>query len=70
MLRIGGIRNAVEGEIRDLAGSLIHRFRCDPASNEIWDLRAANGEPAASGVYLVVLRDKKGSKTLRAAVVR
>jgi ligand-binding sensor domain-containing protein len=69
-LKLGGIRNALEGEIRDLAGTVIHRFHCDPASNEIWDLRIQNGEPAPPGVYLVVLHDKSGSKTLRAAVVR
>jgi ligand-binding sensor domain-containing protein len=69
-LKLGGIQNTLEGEIRDLAGNVIHRFRCDPASNEIWDLRRENGEPAPSGVYLVVLRDKFRSKTLRAAVVR
>jgi ligand-binding sensor domain-containing protein len=69
-LKLGGFQNTLEGEIRDLAGNLIHRFRCDPASNEIWDLRRENGEPAASGVYLVVLHDKSRSKTLRAAVVR
>ncbi len=70
MLKVGGIQNALEGEIRDLAGNVIHRFRCDPAANEIWDLTRENGEPVPSGVYLVVLRDKTGSRTLRAAVVR
>jgi len=69
-LKLGGIQNTLEGEIRDLAGNVIHRFRCDPASNEIWDLRNENGNPAPSGVYLVVLRDKSRSRTLRAAVVR
>jgi ligand-binding sensor domain-containing protein len=70
-LKLGGIQNTLEGEIRDLAGNVVHRFRCDPAQNEIWDLRRDNGEPAASGVYLVTLRDKSGgTKTLRAAVVR
>ncbi|HYQ89224.1 MAG TPA: two-component regulator propeller domain-containing protein, partial [Candidatus Binatia bacterium] len=70
-LKLGGIVNTVDGEVRDLAGNVVHRFHCDPAQNEIWDLRRENGEPAASGVYLVVLRDKSGgSKTLRAAVVR
>ncbi|HEY2924524.1 MAG TPA: two-component regulator propeller domain-containing protein [Candidatus Eisenbacteria bacterium] len=69
-LKLGGIQNVLEGEIRDLSGTVIHRFRCDPASNEIWNLRKENGEPAPSGVYLVVLHDKNGSKTLRAAVVR
>ena len=69
-LRIGGIQNALTGEVFDLAGNLVHRFRCDPAQNEIWDLRAASGEPAPSGVYLIVLHDKTRSKTLRAAVVR
>ena len=69
-LRLGGIQNTLDGEIRDLAGNLVHRFRCDPAQNEIWNLRAENGEPAPSGVYLVVLHDRSRSKTLRAAVVR
>jgi ligand-binding sensor domain-containing protein len=70
-LKLGGIQNTLEGEIRDLAGNVVHRFTCDPAQNEIWDLRRDDGAPAASGVYLVVLRDKSGgSKTLRAAVVR
>jgi sugar lactone lactonase YvrE len=70
ILKLGGIRNELEGEIRDLSGNVIHRFRCDPASNEIWDLRVGSGELAPPGVYLVVLRDKSGSKTLRAAVMR
>ena len=70
-LKLGGIQNTLEGEIRDLAGNVLHRFRCDPAANEIWNLRRENGEPAPSGVYLVVLRDRTGaSRTLRAAVVR
>lgn len=69
-LRIGGIQNSLTGEVRDVSGNLVHRFRCDPAQNEIWDLRAESGEPAPAGVYLIVLHDKRGSKTLRAAVVR
>jgi len=70
-LKLGGIVNTVDGEVRDLAGNVVHRFHCDPAQNEIWDLKRDDGAPAASGVYLVVLRDKSGgSKTLRAAVVR
>ena len=69
-LKLGGIRNALDGEIRDLAGNVIHRFRCDPAANEIWDLRNDGGDPAPSGVYLVVLRDKSQSRILRVAVVR
>ena len=70
-LKLGGIQNALDGEIRDLAGTILHRFHCDPASNEIWDLTNAEGEPAPSGVYLVVLRDPSGgTKILRAAVVR
>ncbi len=70
ILKLGGIQNAIEGEIRDLAGNVIHRFRCDPAANEIWDLTRDNGEPAPSGIYLVVIRDKTESRILRAAVVR
>ncbi len=69
-LRIGGIQNSLTGEVRDLAGNLVHRFRCDPAQNEIWDLRSESGDPAPSGVYLILLHDKSRSKTLRAAVVR
>ena len=69
-LKLGGIRSALDGEIRDLAGNVIHRFRCDPAANEIWDLRNDGGDFAPSGVYLVVLRDKSQSRILRVAVVR
>jgi len=70
-LRLGGIQNALTGEVRDVSGNVLHRFRCDPAANEIWDLKTAAGKPAPSGVYLIVLRDLSGGeKTLRAAVVR
>jgi ligand-binding sensor domain-containing protein len=69
-LKIGGIQNALDGEIRDVSGALIREFHCDPASNEIWDLKSADGSPASSGIYLVVLRDKGRTKILRAAVVR
>lgn len=69
-LRLGGIQSELTGDVRDASGTVIHRFRCDPASNEIWDLKDANGAPAPSGVYLVVLRDKGRSRILRAAVVR
>jgi hypothetical protein len=38
--------------------------------NEIWDMKTDQGDPVASGIYLVVLRDVTGGeKTLRAAVV-
>jgi hypothetical protein len=70
VLKLGGIQNALEGEIRDLAGNVVHRFRCDPAANEIWDLTRDDGAPASSGVYLVVIRDKTESRILRAAVLR
>jgi len=69
-LKLGGIQNALTGEVRDLSGNVLHRFRCDPAANEIWDLRTEKGDPAPSGVYLIVLRDTSGgATTLRAAVV-
>ena len=42
----------------------------DPAHNEVWDLRLANGSPAAPGVYVVVLRAGDRSRILRTAVVR
>jgi len=69
-LRLGGITDEVFGEVRDLTGALIRRFRCDPAHNEVWDLRLANGSPAAPGVYVVVLRAGDRSRILRTAVVR
>ena len=69
-LRLGGITDEVFGEVRDLTGALIRRFRCDPAHNEVWDLRLANGSPAVPGVYIVVLRAGGRSRILRAAVVR
>jgi len=69
-LRIGGIQNAFQGEIRDLAGNVIHRFQCDPVSDRIWNLSDSDGGPAAPGVYLVVLRDKDRTRVLRVAVIR
>jgi hypothetical protein len=69
-LRLGGITDEVEGEVRDLTGALIRRFRCDPVQNEVWDLRSANGSPASPGVYVVVLRAGDRTRILRAAVVR
>jgi ligand-binding sensor domain-containing protein len=69
-LRLGGITADVEGEIRDLTGALIRRFHCDPLRNEAWDLKLPNGSPAASGLYLVLLRDGDQSKVLRVAVIR
>ena len=69
-LRLGGITDQVTGEVRDVTGSLIRRFQCNPAQNQVWDLRLANGSMAAPGIYLVVLRDGDRSRILRAAVVR
>lgn len=69
-LRLGGITDEVSGEVRDLTGALIRRFECTPTQNQVWDLRLANGSPAASGIYLVVLRDGDRARILRAAVVR
>jgi ligand-binding sensor domain-containing protein len=69
-LRLGGITDEVSGEVRDVTGALIRRFRCDPSQNQVWDLRLANGSTAAPGIYLVVLRDGDRSRVLRAAVVR
>jgi ligand-binding sensor domain-containing protein len=69
-LRLGGITDEVTGEVRDLTGSVIRRFRCDPAQNEVWNLRLADGTPASPGVYIVVLRAGDRSRILRTAVVR
>ncbi len=69
-LRLGGLGNSVEGEIRDPAGRIVRRFRADPASNEIWDLTRADGGSVAPGIYLVVLRGRGETRILRAAVLR
>ena len=69
-LKIGGIQNALDGEIRDVSGKLIRRFHCDPASTEIWDFRNSEGSAVSPGLYLVVLRAKGQTKVLRAAVIR
>ncbi len=69
-LHLGGITGDVSGEIRDLNGSVIRSFRCNPAQNEAWDLRTDDGTPAAPGIYLVVLHSDGGSQVLRAAIVR
>jgi ligand-binding sensor domain-containing protein len=69
-LRLGGITGDVDGEIRDLSGTVIRTFHCNPAQTEIWDLRTADGTMASPGVYLVVLRSGGQSQVLRAAVLR
>ncbi len=69
-LRIGGLSGAATGEIRDVIGRLVRNFRADPVSNAIWDLSDASGAPAASGIYLIVLRDGDRVRILRAAVTR
>jgi hypothetical protein len=69
-LRLGGLTDAIEGEVRDPAGRMIHRFHADPSSNRIWDLARPDGGPAAPGIYLVVLRGKGTSRILRVALLR
>lgn len=69
-LRIGGLTGEATGEVRDVAGALVRRFRVNPAADVAWDLRGVGGEPAASGIYLIVLRDGARTRILRAAVAR
>lgn len=69
-LRIGGLKGEAEGEVRDATGALIRRFRVNPTADVAWDLRAANGSLAPSGIYLIVLRDGARTRILRAAVAR
>lgn len=69
-LKLGGLTDAVKGEIRDPAGRLVRRFHATPTSTLIWDLTRADGGAAAPGIYLVVLRDKGASRILRVAVLR
>ncbi|HEU4940700.1 MAG TPA: two-component regulator propeller domain-containing protein [Candidatus Eisenbacteria bacterium] len=69
-LRIGGIVGEVTGEIRDVTGAIVRRFRCDPAHDVVWDLLLADGTRARSGVFIVVLRDREEHRMLRVAVVR
>lgn len=69
-LRVGGLDNAIEGEIRDPAGRLVHRFHADPGSDQIWDLTRTDGGPAAPGIYLVLLRGHGATRILRVAVLR
>jgi ligand-binding sensor domain-containing protein len=69
-LRIGGIAGEVTGEIRDVTGAIVRRFRCDPAHDVVWDLLLADGTRARSGVFVVVLRDGAEHRMLRVAVVR
>lgn len=69
-LRIGGITGEVTGEIRDVTGAIIKRFRCDPAHDVVWDLLLADGTRARSGVFVVVLRDREEHRMLKVAVVR
>jgi hypothetical protein len=69
-LRIGGLLGEAEGEVRDLTGAIVRRFRVNPASDAAWDGRASDGSPARSGIYLIVLRDGTRTRILRAAVAR
>ena len=69
-LRIGGIVGEVTGEIRDVTGAIVRRFRCDPAHDVVWDLLLADGTRARSGVFVVVIRDHAEHRMLRVAVVR
>ncbi|HEX5032509.1 MAG TPA: two-component regulator propeller domain-containing protein [Candidatus Eisenbacteria bacterium] len=69
-LRIGGITGEVTGEVRDVTGAIVRRFRCDPAHDVVWDLLLADGTRARSGVFVVVLRDRDEHRMLRVAVVR
>ena len=69
-LRIGGITGEVTGEIRDVTGAIVRRFRCDPSHDVVWDLLLADGTRARSGVFVVVLRDREEHRMLRVAVVR
>ncbi|HET9940430.1 MAG TPA: two-component regulator propeller domain-containing protein [Candidatus Eisenbacteria bacterium] len=69
-LRIGGITGEVTGEIRDVTGAIVRRFRCDPAHDVVWDLLLADGTRARSGVFVVVIRDREEHRMLRVAVVR
>jgi len=69
-LRIGGLTGEAEGEVRDATGALLRRFRVNPVADVAWDLRTANGSPAPSGIYLIVLRDGARTRILRAAVAR
>jgi ligand-binding sensor domain-containing protein len=69
-LRVGGITGVVTGEVRDASGAIVRRFEADPAKNQVWDLTAADGSRAASGVYVVILREGDRSRALRVAVIR
>jgi hypothetical protein len=69
-LRIGGLTGVVQGEIRDVTGNLVRHIHADPVNTVVWDLNDPSGAPAASGVYLVVLRDGDRVRVLKAAVTR
>lgn len=69
-VRIGGITGAVTGEVRDLQGNRVRRFRADPVANAAWDLRDDAGVLVAPGIYLLQLRDAGRVLTLRLAVTR
>jgi len=45
-------------------------FEADPSRDQVWDLTTANGTRAASGVYVVILREGDRSRAIRVAVIR
>lgn len=68
-------RRAEEGPVSirifDVTGRRVRSFRSDRGIADLeWDGRNGAGEPAAAGVYFLLLEDGRGSETRRLVLVR
>lgn len=70
-LRIGNINSAVNIEVYNIEGELVHTERNVTASEDvIWDLTTETGFLAASGVYLVRISDDRGVTVRSVSLLR
>jgi hypothetical protein len=68
-LRLSGNAAAFDGEVYDLAGRLLRRFRAADGQ-VIWDGRGPDGRLVRPGIYFVRARADNRSGVVRVALVR
>jgi hypothetical protein len=69
-ITIDDIPTGAQLKIYTLAGELVAELHEDGTGRAKWDARNANGDPVASGVYLVRVTGEGGSKIIKIAVQR
>lgn len=70
VLRVANINSRVTIEIYSLEGELVDSRQTDPSNPVAWDLLTADGFLAASGVYVVKVRDENGEITRTISLIR